>query len=125
MITFKHRGNFNKTEAFLTKARRLDLRNILEKYAQQGVMALANSTPIDSGVTSNSWSYEIVITSRGYKLSWTNASIDNGIPVVILIQYGHGTGNGGYVQGRDFINPAIHPIMDTIGNNLWEEVSKL
>lgn len=125
MITIKHSGNFNLTERFLNKSLKFDPRKILEKYANQGVAALAAATPKDSGVTASSWGYKITSTKNRSRIDWTNSSNDGGIPVVILIQYGHGTGSGSFVQGRDFINPAIQPILDKIAKELWEEVIKL
>jgi len=125
MIVFKHRGNFNKIERFFNNAKRLKFRNILEKYARQGVSALAENTPKDTGETAYSWNYEIVTTNWGYKISFTNSNIVDGVPVAILIQYGHGTGNGAYVEGRDYINPAIQPIFDKLSEELWKEVTRV
>jgi hypothetical protein len=123
MITFKQTGNFNLTEKFLIKSRSNLVRTVLERYAKEGVSALSAATPRDTGETAAKWDYEIKITRTGYSLTWTNSSVSNGAPVVILIQYGHGTRNGGYVEGRDFINPAIKPILDRLTENLWKEVS--
>jgi hypothetical protein len=125
MIRFKQSGNFNNTERFLSNATRIKAHSILENYARLGVNELAAATPVDTGVTADSWGYEIRTTRKGYTINWTNSNVNNGVPIVILIQYGHGTGNGGYVQGRDFINPAIQPVVDKIVQNLWEEVSRL
>jgi hypothetical protein len=123
MITITHKGNFSKTEKFLKKGFNRDYLTILEKYGREGVAALANATPIDSGETANSWGYKIDHYNGGATISWTNTSIVNGVSIAVLIQYGHGTRNGGYVQGRDYINPAIRPIFDKIANELWREVS--
>lgn len=125
MIVFRHKGNFNKTERFFNNVRKLRLKSILENYARQGVLALASSTPKDTGLTADSWDYEIKITNRGFKIDWTNSNIVNGVPIAIVLQYGHGTGNGGYVEGRDYINPAIKPIMDKLAEDLWKEVSRI
>jgi len=125
MITIKHSGNFNLTERFLNKSLKFNPRKILEKYAIQGVAALTAATPRDSGATASSWGYQITTTKNRSRIDWTNSSNDAGIPVVVLIQYGHGTGTGVFVQGRDFINPAIQPILDKIAKDLWEEVIKL
>lgn len=125
MITFKHEGNFDKTTKFLTGAKKIDFKNILESYGRQGVEALSSATPVDTGLTSKSWDYSVYVSKNYYSISWTNSNTVNGIPIVILLQYGHGTRNGGYVQGKDFINPAIQPIMNDIAENVWKEVIKL
>ena len=124
MVTFKQKGNFNNLEKFLKGAQKVDIRAILESYGQQGVRALADATPIDSGETASSWGYEIKINKGSISLIWTNSNIVNGIPIAILLQYGHGTRNGGYVQGRDYINPALQPIFDKLAEEVWREVSK-
>lgn len=124
MITFKHSGNFNNTERFLKRISSADYLSIMEKHAREGVMALSSATPIDSGETAQSWGYEISRYRGGAKITWTNSHIVSGAPIAILIQYGHGTRNGGYVQGRDYINPAIRPVFDKISNELWREVTK-
>lgn len=125
MIRVKHKGNFNNTERFLKNAKNLKLTPILIKYGVQGVAALRNNTPKDSGDTANSWDYEVLERRNGYRLVWTNKNINEGIPVAILIQYGHGTRSGTFVQGIDFINPAMRPIFDEIAENLWKEVTSL
>jgi hypothetical protein len=125
MISFKHKGNFKKTDKLLTGALKINVLNILHKYAKQGIIALSTATPKDTGITANSWDYIIKLKDHGYSISWTNSNTVNGIPVVILLQYGHGTGTGGYVEGRDFINPAIKPVMDKIADDIFEEVKKL
>lgn len=125
MITFKHSGNFNNTERFFSKAGKLQLKDILSRYGNIGISALASATPIDSGVTAGSWGYRVSVTRKGLRIIWTNSSINDGVPIVILLQYGHATRGGSYVQGRDFINPAIRPIFDQIAENLWKEVTAL
>lgn len=126
MVTFKHRGNFDRTYAFLVRARKLKLDSIIKQYAEEGVTALRTATPKDTGISAESWKYEIVHKRSGFSIYWTNDHVtDTGVPVVILLQYGHGTGTGGYVEGQDFINPAIRPIFDKISQNLWKEVSSL
>ena len=122
MITFKQSGNFKNTEKLLTSYNRSRHIQILEKYGQLGVDALSTATPIDSGLTKASWSYK-VDTRRGYKVSWSNSNVVDGVPVVVFIQYGHGTADGTFVQGRDFINPAIQPIFDKLADALWKEVT--
>lgn len=97
--------------------------SILEKNARAGMVALEQATPYDSGRAAHSWGYEIAGSGGFYTISWTNSDIENGFPVVIMLQYGHGTGTGGYVQGRDFINPAIRPIFDQIADNIWKAVT--
>lgn len=123
MIFFKHRGNFNKTEAFFRRASKINYRRILTQYAREGVSALSSATPVDSGETANSWTYELIITAKTVKISWINSNVVNGVPIAIILQYGHGTRNGGYVQGRDYINPALQPIFDKIANEVWREVT--
>lgn len=123
MITFKHSGNFNKTDKFLKHNFMSDYLRVLDKYGKEGVNALVSATPIDSGETAKSWKYKITQSSRGAKIVWTNSHVVDGVPIAILIQYGHGTRNGGYIQGRDFINPAIRPVFDKITNELWKGVS--
>ena len=123
MISFVHKGNFNKTENFLTNAERRNYFRILERYAKEGVAALASATPVDSGETAKSWSYEIRQHSGGAKIMWKNSNFVNGVPIAIIIQYGHATRNGGYVQGRDYINPAIQPIFDKLAKEVWREVT--
>lgn len=125
MIVVKQSGNFKHLESFLKKAKHTNIVHVLAKYAQEGVNVLAASTPYDSGLTANSWGYEIVASRSSYHIYWTNSNIQNGVPIAILLQYGHGTGTGGYVQGRDYINPAMRPIFDKIANEAWKEVSKL
>lgn len=98
--------------------------NILNKYGQEGVNALASATPTDSGKTANSWTYEVKQFKGGAKIIWSNTNIVNGVPIAILIEYGHGTKNGGYVSGREFINDALKPIFDKITNEVWKEVTK-
>jgi hypothetical protein len=122
MFSFKHRGNFNNTERFLNKAGRLNYRQILDRYAGAGVRALSSATPIDTGLTKTSWDYYIKVSSKYSKIVWTNSHIENGVPIAIILQYGHGTKNGGFVQGRDYINPAIRPIFDSLAEDLWREV---
>lgn len=122
MIRFKHRGDFKKTSRFLKKAQKFQIESILNKYGAAGVEALSAATPVDSGETAASWGYEVMKEASGYKIYWTNTHINKGVPIAIILQYGHGTGTGGYVEGRDYINPAIQPIFDSIANDAWEEV---
>lgn len=123
MVTFKHRGNFKNTENFFQKAITADYRRILSSYGEQGVRALASATPRDSGLTASSWGYEIKFNRNSVSLIWTNSNMTNGIPIAILLQYGHGTRGGGFVQGRDYINPALQPIFDRLSEEAWQEVT--
>ena len=126
-IMIKHFGSFDNIERFFKKVTTLDVRNILEAYGREGVAALAANTPVDSGVTAASWGFNVLISKRKYVITWTNSSIIPGgtVPIIILLQYGHGTREGGYVQGYDHINPAIRPIFDKIAEAVWMEVVKL
>ena len=125
MIKFSHRGDFSKTFRYLGKAKDAVKIGDLDKYGREGVAALASATPIDTGRTADSWEYKIERTKDTVSISFNNTNIQNGVPIAILLQYGHGTGTGGWVQGRDYINPAIQPIFDKIADNAWREVTKL
>lgn len=124
LISIKTSGSFNKTESFLKNLERKKYLKNLERYGQLGVEALASATPVDSGLTAASWSYEIEETDGMVTIQWTNSNVVKGVPIAIILQYGHGTGTGGYVQGRDYINPAIRPIFDEIENNVWKEMTE-
>ena len=124
MITFRHKGDFSKTTNFLRKASKIDIRRILDKYGRLGVSALAAATPVESGLTASSWDYVIEVSRSSATITWTNSHINKGVPIAIILQYGHGTGTGGWVQGRDYINPAIQPIFDDIADSAWREVTK-
>lgn len=123
MIRCTVKGNFKKTRSFLKRALKLDFESLLVKYAEEGVEALKSATPVDTGKTADSWTYEIVKSHDKITISWSNSNVDNGIPIAIILDYGHATNAGGYVQGRHFIAPAIRPIFDKIAENMWEEVS--
>ena len=123
VISFNHKGNFQKTDKFLKKMKTGDYFRSLEKFAQEGVNALASATPIDSGKTAASWDYTISRSKGSVSITWTNSNINDGVNIAVIIQYGHGTRNGGYVQGRDYINPAIRPVFDKIAENVWKEVT--
>jgi hypothetical protein len=117
-------GSFTDTSKFLNRMSKGDIYKALDGYARQGVEALSSATPQATGRTAASWSYEIQNSGRSFTIYWTNNDIDEqGAPIAILLQYGHGTGTGGYVQGKDYINPAIQPIMDQIAADVWKEVS--
>lgn len=125
MITFRQKGDFSKVTRFLEKAKEVVHLGDLDKYGRAGVAALASATPVDSGLTANSWSYEIKNQNGVASITFLNSNIHNGVPIAIILQYGHGTGTGGWVEGRDYINPAIQPIFDEIANQAWEEVRRL
>lgn len=125
MISFESRGSTDKTEAFLKKMVKGDVYDILDRYGREGVAALANATPVDSRLTANSWYYEIVKSRGTYSIVWRNSHVVSGFPVAIMLQYGHGTRTGGYVAGRDYINPAMRPIFDRIANDVWKAVTSL
>jgi hypothetical protein len=125
LIRFTHRGSMDKAEQFLRRSKDRNYRAILEKYAVEGVGLLSSATPKDTGLTAGDWGYEIVITRKGFSISWTNSNLNDGVPIVILLQYGHATRSGSFVEGRDFINPAMKPLFDKIAENLWKEVTSL
>ena len=125
MITFRQKGDFSKLARFLERAKETVRLGDLDKYGRQGVAALSSATPIDSGLTAESWYYEIENKKGSATITFYNSNVQNGVPIAIVLQYGHGTRNGGWVQGRDYINPAIQPIFDEIVNEAWREVTKL
>lgn len=125
-VVFKHRGNFNHLEKFIKGYNVSRLISILDRYGQQGVAALASATPAASGRTASSWTYRISVSKSSFFIIWENSNVTStGTPVVILLQYGHGTRGGGFVQGREFINSAIGPVMDSIAEAVWQEVKSL
>ena len=125
MIGFRQKGDFSKTTKFLTKLKQNVDISTFEKYGKKGVAALASATPVDSGLTANSWYYKIEKTNGSISLLFCNSNIQNEVPIAVILQYGHGTRNGGWVQGRDYINPAIQPLFDQLANDAWKEVTKL
>ena len=124
MVKFTSRGDFSKTDTYLKRMLKMDLDSVLVQYAEKGVQALSEATPKDTGLTASSWSYEIDRTSDSITISWTNSNFNKGVPIALLIQYGHGTRNGGYVSGTDYINPAMKPIFNEIEEAIMREVSK-
>jgi hypothetical protein len=114
VISISSKGSSVKTLTFLKNLRKLNILKILDGYGEDGVRALASATPIESGLAQNSWGYEISSSGGNFTITWTNSDVESGFPVVIMLQYGYGTGTGGYVQGRDYINPAMQPIFDKI-----------
>lgn len=123
MIKCKVKGDFKKTTRFLSKCQNIDFESLLIQYAEEGVNALKAATPVITGKTANSWAYEIVKQGKKVSINWTNSNINDGVPIAVILEYGHGTGWGGYVQGRHYISPAIQPIFDKIAENAWKEVT--
>lgn len=129
MITISHKGDFKKSIKFLNNVAEKvgansPIQRILEKYGQRGVDALAAATPVDTGKTAASWIYEIEMTSDGYIITWLNTNVNKHVNIALILQQGHGTRNGGYVAGRDYINPAIQPIFDQMADEAWREVTE-
>lgn len=125
MISFRQKGDFSKFTSFLEKAKNGVRLGDLDRYGREGVAALASATPVDSGQTASAWYYQIVRNNGSVSIEFHNSNIHKGVPIAIILQYGHGTGTGGWVQGRDYINPAIRPIFDKMANDAWREVTKL
>ena len=124
MISFRQKGDFSKLTRFLERAKNLVHLSDLDRYGREGVAALASATPVDTGKTAASWYYDIKINKESASITFNNSNIQNGVPIAIILQYGHGTRNGGWVEGRDYINPAIQPIFDKIAEEAWKEVTK-
>lgn len=124
MITISQRGNFRHLEGFFKRVKQMRFRNRLEQCAQEGVIALSNATPVDSGLTASSWTYEIQMNKYSYEIIWTNTNVNKGVNIALILQTGHGTRNGGYVKGIDYINPALKPVFDKFAEDLWGEVTK-
>lgn len=123
MISIQTRGSYEKTRSFLQKIARGDFFQILDRLAQEGVNALASATPVDSGIAAHSWTYRIERSGASCTISWLNTDVETGFPVAIMLQYGYSTGTGGYVAGRDYINPAMRPVFDKIQNEVWKVVT--
>lgn len=124
MISFRQKGDLSKTTKFLEKAKSIVHVSAFDKYGKEGVAALSSATPKNTGKTANSWSYEVKDNNGVITISFNNSNIQNGVPIAIILQYGHATKNGGWVEGRDYINPTIRPIFDKITETAWEEVTK-
>lgn len=124
MITCTVKGDFKNTYGFLKRAKKLKLESLLTEYAEEGVQALSAATPKESGVTASSWGYEIVNERNNIAIYWTNSNVNDGVPIAIIINFGHATGWGGYVRGRQYISPAIQPVFDKISDAIQKEVSK-
>ena len=124
MIRCTVKGDFKKTTSFLNRIRKLDFESALIKYAEEGVKALSDATPKVTGKTAASWDYEIVRNPGTVSIFWTNDNFNDGVPIAVILDYGHGTANGGFVQGRHYISPAIQPVFDHIADAAWKEVAK-
>lgn len=125
LIKFTNKGDFSRTERFFNSLLRRDYLNVLQKYGREGVEALRAATPKDTGLTANSWNYSLTYDSGKTIIGWYNTNVNDGVNVAVILQYGHGTKSGVYVQGRDYINPAVQPIFDKIADNVWKEVKAL
>lgn len=125
MFSLEMSGSFSKTDSYLRKLLKIDsiIMSALNSAGKEGVGALSSSTPIQTGLAAHSWNYEVTRSGDVYTLTWTNGDVENGFPVAIMLQYGYSTGTGGYVQGRDYINPALKPIFDQILNKVWKAVT--
>lgn len=125
MITFKQKGDFSKITNYFQRVKTVVHKSDLDKFGKAGVDALSSATPVDSGRTADSWYYKVYNSNGTARIVFYNSNIQNGVPIAIILQYGHGTGTGGWVEGRDYINPAIQPIFDKIAEDAWREVTKL
>jgi hypothetical protein len=125
VIEIRQKGDFARLTRYLEKAKKTVRISDLDKYGRAGVAALASATPVDTGLTANSWYYKITRKDGLVAITFCNSNIQNGVPIAIILQYGHGTNNGGWVQGRDYINPAIQSVFDKLANDAWREVTKL
>lgn len=125
MIRFRQKGDFSNLSRYLERVKEAAKLGILDKYGREGVAALSSATPVESGKTASSWYYEIKRQNGSVSITFNNSNINKGVPIAIVLQYGHGTGTGGWVQGRDYINPAIRPIFDRIADDAWKEVTKI
>lgn len=124
MITIESQGDWKLTRNWFDRMTKLDLALIMNQFGKEGVSALKAATPSKSGETAASWNYEVTRTGENWKITWTNSHVNNGVNIAVILQYGHGTRNGGYVVGRDYINPAIRPVFDKIAKKAWKEVTK-
>lgn len=125
MISFRQKGDFSKLNRYFEKVKAAARLSVLDKYGREGVAALESATPKESGKTASSWYYRIEHNDGSASIGFYNSNVNNGVPIAIILQYGHGTGTGGWVEGRDYINPAIQPIFDRIVNDAWKEVTKI
>lgn len=125
MITLRQKGDFSNTMKYFEKLKEVAKLGILDKYGRKGVEALSSATPVDTGLTAASWYYEIEHSGSSAAIQFFNSNVNNGVPIAIILQYGHGTGTGGWVQGRDYINPVIQPLFDEMANEVWKEVTNI
>lgn len=125
MIKFSQKGNFNRTERYLTRLQKLQIEAILSKYGTIGQNALSNATPRESGETADSWYFTTVVRPGYYSIRWGNSHQKDGVPIAVILQYGHGTGTGGYFEGIDYINPALQPIFEEIAEEVMKEVTRI
>ena len=125
MISFTHKGDFSKLTRFLERMKNSVSLGILDRYGREGVAALASATPVDTGLTASSWYYKIEHSNNRIRINFYNSNIQNGVPIAIILQYGHGTGTGGWVEGVDYINPALRPVFNKMAKDAWGEVTKL
>lgn len=125
MITFRQKGDFSKASRYLERLKEAAKLGVLDKYGREGVAALASATPTETGLTASSWTYEIERKRSSVSIVYKNSNINKGVPIAVILQYGHGTGTGGWVQGRDYINPAIQPVFDRIADEAWKEVTRI
>lgn len=125
MIVLSSKGDFSKATRYFERLKETAKLGVLDKYGRDGVAALSSATPVETGLTANSWTYKIQLSESSASIEFHNSNINNGVPIAIILQYGHGTGTGGWVEGRDYINPAIRPVFDKIVEDLWKEVTNL
>lgn len=125
MIVLSSKGDFSKATRYFERLKETAKLGVLDKYGREGVAALSSATPVETGLTANSWTYKIQLSESSASIEFHNSNINNGVPIAIILQYGHGTGTGGWVEGRDYINPAIRPVFDKIVEDLWKEVTNL
>lgn len=125
MIVLSSKGDFSKATRYFERLKETAKLGVLDKYGREGVAALSSATPVETGLTANSWAYKIQLSESSASIEFHNSNINNGVPIAIILQYGHGTGTGGWVEGRDYINPAIRPVFDKIVEDLWKEVTNL
>ena len=125
MISFRQKGDFSKLNKYFERLRETAKIGVLDKYGRAGVAALASATPTETGLTASSWYYEIKRQNGSVSIEFKNSNVNKGVPIAIILQYGHGTGSGGWVEGRDYINPAIQPIFDQLTADAWKEVTSL
>lgn len=125
MIVLSSKGDFSKATRYFERLKETAKLGVLDKYGREGVAALSSATPVETGLTASSWEYKIKHSGSSASIEFSNSNINNGVPIAIILQYGHGTGTGGWVQGRDYINPAIRPVFDKIVEDVWKEVTNL